>query len=54
MTITNDDTTETFEARVVTPLRIATARMNHAKKIMPEVKEILTEFHRKVIYSIRF
>ncbi len=42
------ETKEKFEEKIVTPLKAATSRMKHAKKIMPEVTTILTKFHEKV------
>ncbi len=46
--VSEGETTEKFEKKIVTPIKAATARMKHAKKIMPEITPILTKFHEKV------
>jgi hypothetical protein len=46
--VSEDETKEKFEKKIVTPIKAATARMKHAKKIMPEITPILTKFHEKV------
>ncbi len=42
------ETADEFEVRIVVPLRLATARMKHAKAIMPKLTAVLTGFHDKV------
>ena len=46
--ISEDETKEKFEKKIVAPIKAATTRMLHAKKIMPEITPILTKFHEKV------
>ena len=46
--VSEGETKEKFEKKIVVPIKAATARMKHAKKIMPEIAPILTKFHEKV------